>query len=57
MAITREDPDAVGERSFVTIGLGATRELLVVIYTERGQELRLISARHASKRERKYYES
>ena len=44
-AITIEDPDAEGERRFVTIGLGNAGELLVVIWIERDEDCRVISAR------------
>ena len=57
LAITVEDPDAAGEPRFVAIGLGCAGELLVVVYTERANGFRLISARRATKKERKYYES
>ena len=57
LAVTIEDVDAEGEQRFVTVGLGSTGELLVVIYTERDDECRLISARRATRKERKQYES
>jgi uncharacterized protein len=57
MALTIEDIDAVGERRYVTIGLGSAGDILVVVYTERGGAYRLISARRASRRERKSYEN
>lgn len=57
LAISMEDPDAHGERRLVVIGLGSAGELLVVIYTERGNEYRLISARRATRKERKHYEN
>lgn len=56
LAITVQDPDAKGERRFVTVGLGSTGELLVVVWTERGGQCRLISARRATRRERRRYE-
>ena len=56
-AVTVEDPDAEGEKRFVTIGLGNAGELLVIIWTERDEECRLISARRATRKERKDYES
>ncbi|HET9653123.1 MAG TPA: BrnT family toxin [Usitatibacter sp.] len=56
LAVTIEDHDAKGERRFVTIGLGGSDELLVVVHTERGSEHRLISARRATRKERKTYE-
>jgi uncharacterized protein len=56
IALTVEDIGAVGEPRFVTIGLGSAGEILVVVYTYRGGEPRLISARRATRRERKTYE-
>jgi uncharacterized DUF497 family protein len=56
MAVTIEDIGAVGEPRFVTIGLGSAGDLLVVVYTFRDGEPRLISARRATRRERKTYE-
>jgi uncharacterized DUF497 family protein len=55
LAVTVEDPDAAGERRFVILGLGSAGEVLVVVYVEREDECRLISARHATRRERKQY--
>ena len=56
MALTIEDIGAIGERRFVSIGLGSAGEVLVVVHTERAGEPRLISARRATRRERKAYE-
>ena len=52
--ITIDDPDH-DETRFVTIGMDAYARLLVVIYTWRGENIRLISARKATKQEQKYY--
>ncbi len=57
MALTVEDIDAIGERRYVTIGLGSAGEILVVVHTERGGEHRLISARRATRKERRTYEA
>ncbi len=57
LALTMEDPDAENERRYIAIGLGNLGELLVVVYSERGDEYRLISARRATRKERKAYES
>ena len=56
LALTIDDPDARDERRYVAIGLGSSGELLVVVYTERGEEWRVISARRATRKERKAYE-
>ena len=56
LAMTIEDIGALNEPRYVTIGLGSAGELLVVVYTFRDGEPRLISARRATRRERKTYE-
>lgn len=56
-AITREDPDSVGEQRFVTLGLSDQANVLVVVYAYRGPDIvRMISAWKAGKRQRKQYE-
>ena len=55
-ALTREDLDVKNEQRFVSIGLDAISRVLVVVYTYRGEDIRLISARSATKRERERYE-
>ena len=56
-ALTREDPDSVGEQRFVSLGMGATGALLVVVYTHREPGVyRLISSWKANKPQRKQYE-
>ena len=45
------------ELRFVSIGLSEAGRLLVVAYTERDQRVRIISAREATARERRQYES
>jgi uncharacterized protein len=56
LAMVIEDPDARGEPRYIAIGLGNLGELLVVVYTEQAGEHRLISARCATRKERKAYE-
>jgi uncharacterized protein len=56
-ALSFEDTTAQGEQRFVVIGLDHLWRLLVVIYTERGDRIRLISARQAIRSERLKYES
>ena len=57
IALTREDPDAVGEERFVTLGLSDVGNLLVVVYTYRRPDIiRVISAWKANKRQRVLYE-
>lgn len=57
LAMHRIDPDAEGEERFVTVGAGSTGRVLVVVYTMRGDSIRLISARHATPAEIRTYES
>lgn len=53
-ALAMED-DAEGESRWVLIGKSAIGRLLVVVYTLRGDNPRLISARRATSREAKNY--
>jgi uncharacterized DUF497 family protein len=53
-------PDAdhsIGEARFITVGRSSSGRLLVVSHTENSSEFRIISARPATARERKQYES
>ena len=54
-ALTVIDDDPREER-FVTLGGDALGRILVVVYTWRGERIRLISARKATPTERKEYE-
>lgn len=56
LAITVQDPDSEGETRFITIGIGSAGELLVVVFTERSDEYRIISARRPTRKELKSYE-
>ena len=55
-AITVEDETSGGERRYVSIGMDAVGRILVVVYTYREDDTRLISARKATRTERKGYE-
>jgi hypothetical protein len=55
VAITIEDDDP-DEEHFVTIGTDVLGRLLVVVYSYRGESIRLISARKATQREQKAYQ-
>ena len=54
-ALTVEDEHS-DERRFITLGKDSTSRLLVVVYTYRGDTIRIISARRATSQERKDYE-
>lgn len=57
LALTREDPDAVEEQRFVTLGLSNLGSLLVVVYAYREPDtIRLISAWKANRYQRLQYE-
>ncbi len=55
-ALTIEEQDVEGEQRFVSIGLDFLGCLIVVVYTYRNDDIRIISARRATKRERMSYE-
>jgi uncharacterized DUF497 family protein len=58
LSVTIDDPiHSTSEDRFVIIGMSAHRRLLVVIFTERGNHIRIISARDATRRERRNYEA
>lgn len=57
IAITLDDPDhSEDERRFLTMGSSKDGHLLVVCHRDRPDRIRLISARKANRRERRYYE-
>ncbi len=55
LAITIFD-DRFAEERFITIGMDILSRILVVVYTLRDDEIRLISARQATRNERRQYE-
>jgi len=57
LSVTILDPDhSESEDRFVLIGQSPLGRLLVVVHTDRGDAIRLISARRATRRERRAYE-
>jgi uncharacterized protein len=57
MAATGPDPDhSISEERYITFGVSKRDQLLVVSHTEEGENIRIISARKASKGERELYE-
>jgi uncharacterized protein len=57
MSRTIPDPlHSTDEDRFVMVGQSDRRRVLVVVFTERGDRFRIISARLATRRERKDYE-
>jgi uncharacterized DUF497 family protein len=57
LSLTIDDPlHSQQEERFVTVGESARHRLLVVVHTDRGERVRIISAREATSRERRDYE-
>ena len=57
LSITFRDPDhSIEEFRYLTIGLASTGRILMVAHTDRGEAVRLISARPATRSERLFYE-
>jgi len=55
LSVTIPDPDHLEQR-FVIMGMSGEQRLLVVVHTMKGERIRLISARTATKHERREYE-
>lgn len=45
------------EERYIIIGLSNKNRILVISHTQRGESIRIISARQATKREKDFYES
>jgi len=57
LSITIDDPShSIGEDRFITIGTSASGKIIVVVHTDRNDIIRIISARRATKNERRQYE-
>jgi uncharacterized DUF497 family protein len=56
-SITVPDPDhSIDEEQFITVGMSSQNRLLMVAHAERGERIRIISARPLTLRERRQYE-
>lgn len=57
LSLTDRDPaHSMNEHRFVTFGMSSANRLIAVAHTERGDKIRIISARPATRTERKFYE-
>jgi uncharacterized protein len=57
LSVTIPDPDHSSDQErFLLTGLSSRQRLLVVAHAERGDQIRIISARPATRRERHDYE-
>jgi uncharacterized DUF497 family protein len=55
-ALTIKEEYVGGEQRFATVGTDFLERVLVIVYTYRGEEIRLVSARLATRKERRAYE-
>jgi len=56
LAVTIEDESAEGEQRFVTLGTNILGALMVVVWTPRDDDARIISVRKSTSKERRNYE-
>jgi uncharacterized DUF497 family protein len=57
LAVTYPDPDhSLSEQRFITVGMSSAGQVLIVAHVDRGENIRIISARKTTQRERKQYE-
>ena len=57
LSLTGDDPDhSIVEARLITFGVSSPGRLLAVSHTERGERIRIISARPATRAERRLYE-
>jgi len=57
LSIRYPDPDhSVREHRFITVGMSRSGRVLMVAHTDRGDNVRIISARKTTRQERRYYE-
>jgi uncharacterized protein len=57
LSITYYDPDhSSREHRFITVGMSRSGRVLMVAHTDRGDNIRIISARKTTRKERRYYE-
>lgn len=57
LSISIPDPaHSLGEDRFITIGTSANDNLIVVVHTDRDDIIRIISARKATRNEKRQYE-
>ena len=56
-ALTRIDADTTHESRYITLGMGGKARILVVVWTERSERIRIISAWKANNPQRRIYEA
>ena len=57
LSITFPDLDhSIDESRFITIGLSTGGKIIILSHTDRGDNIRIISARKATRKEQRFYE-
>jgi uncharacterized DUF497 family protein len=57
LAVTFPDPDhSTSEQRFITVGMSSVGRVLIVAHADRNEDIKIISARKTTQRERKHYE-
>jgi hypothetical protein len=57
LSVTIYDPDhSIDEYRYIDIGLSSKNRLIVVSYLEKGEKIRIVSSRKATKKEQRDYE-
>jgi uncharacterized DUF497 family protein len=57
LSVTFGDPNhSIGESRYIIIGISRFGQLLIVAHTDRGEKVRIISARKATRQEQRFYE-
>ena len=57
LSITYHDPDhSATEHRFITVGMSQSGQVIMLAYTDRGGNIRIISSRRTTRQERKHYE-
>ncbi len=58
LSVTFPDPDhSIGESRYVMIGMSEFGKLLLIAHTDREKKIRIISARKATRQEKRFYEA
>lgn len=57
LSITFADPEhSINESRFITIGLSSMNNIIILSHTDRGDKIRIISARRVTRKEQRFYE-
>ena len=57
LAETYHDPDhSTSEQRFITVGMSSVGRVLIVAHADRDENIRIVSARKTTQREREHYE-